>query len=87
MSEPFRLPSDIENQAGDELVLWYRKYCRRAPHGVLAGMLMSAAAELLSSEPTATRELLLEIAGRAWDGWRAKRRGTDRGTDRGGEPS
>lgn len=62
-----------DEAAADELVAWYQKHTERGSAGVLAGMLVSAAAELISNVPGAERALFIEIAGRAWDRWQLRK--------------
>ena len=76
-----RVPGPAENEAADVLLEWFERYGQLVSDGVLAGMLLSAAAQLLTKREGATREVALEMMGRAWDRWvkRAPLRGQDRG--------
>lgn len=62
-----------EYQASDELLAWYQKHTARVSHPVLVGMLVSAAAQLLTGVREANRETFTAIAGRAWDRWVVRR--------------
>lgn len=74
MSERSERPE--EQRVADELRAWFVRSKAIVNPGVMAGMLLSAAAELLVEHTERDhvpegREILLEMASRAWARWHA----------------